>query len=242
MATAIAYKMNALIKTGKADSAAVLYDKASFKPDHAFIPLLGIKAYAITNQFDKIDSVLNHYNDVRIYYSDIEANSWIYYALCTELYLSNHPELPKYLDLWEEHTEKELNGIDFVIAISELCIDYMRGDLELAYDHSLEYYSTDWGKGLGSQIPGLLLIKMGKEKEGREWMDFLREQPEVYTAQKEHALGYLYGYLGDTDAAVKHFKISVEKGFDYDWYDFRDDPFWKEFLDNPKLMEFTEPT
>ena len=73
-------------------------------------------------------------------------------------------------------------------------------------------------------------------------MDFLSIQEKVYTGQKDYAIRFIKGYLGDTEAAVAHFKTAIEKGFDYDWYDFRDDTFWKEFLDNPDLMEFTEPT
>ncbi len=243
MRATICYQMNALVKRGHPDSAAMLFERLTYEFTDAFPPIMGLMAYSHMGRLDKVDALLDRSLDRKLTYSDIDMTLWLPYVVCTPLYMQDHPALPKYLDLWDRTIERSSPEQDMSFYNTKAVLAYMRGDLEQAYAHAqAHYHTTDWGKGLNSQASALILIKMGKEKEAREWMEFLKQQPKFYTGQLDYALGMFHGYLGEPKVAREHFKRCIDEGFDYDWYDFRDDPFWKELMQYPELVAFTEPT
>jgi hypothetical protein len=235
----MAFELNAILKTQAPDSVLKKISEIKNPIKSAHIVFSQIRAYTKLNQIEKADSLIHYYKDKKIEFFGHFTPTWLTSVLCSDLYIFNHPKLDAYIDVFESWNEELSDHVFYLL--NKSMIAYLRGNPLKAYDYAQEYYKTDVGKGLYSHVSAICLLKLNKPKEAQAWMDTIIAAGDYYPGQIDYGLGFYYGHLGDTEKMVFHLKQANVKGFDYDWYNYRDDFFAKELFKYPEFKELTEP-
>jgi len=191
-------------------------------------------------KWDELDEKLAFYKTEPIRTLGEYHPAALLWALCNELYVTDRMDmLPKYQLLHEEWLNEQ-NG-EGMFYYSDLgMLYYLKGEYQKAYENSLRYVheqNIDWA----TEVPGVCLMKMGKEKEAEEYMEYLKDKyNETLPGQLDYALGAIEAQR-DKALGVEYLRKSVEKGFEFDWNCYRHDPVLKELLDYPAFMTLTQP-
>ena len=119
-------------------------------------------------------------------------------------------------------------------------LHYLRGDFEKAYEYSL-IYVQQWKYDWLTELPGVCLMKLGREQEAEEFMQYLKDRyNEVLPGQLEYALGAIEAQRNKA-LGVEYLKKSIEKGFEFDVNCFRHDPVLTVLMDYEPFLELIEP-
>ena len=143
------------------------------------------------------------------------------------------------MDLLEKSLEERVPAYvskDYFIG----ALSYLKGDYEKAYEHSL-IYVQNWNFDWLTELPGVCLMKLGREKEAEEYMQYLKDRyNEVLPGQLEYALGAIEAQRNKA-LGVEFLKKSIEKGFEFDVNCFRHDPVLNVLMDYEPFLEMIEP-
>ncbi len=237
----LSYYLAALCIDGQYDTVSKVISQVQYPIVSGHIALIHLRALTLEGDMQAVDSMLQYYRSCKLEYVGPVPPSFLLFPIVIELNKAGKQELlDRYLDIWEEWLDKHERNM--WSPANDMALAYLRKDYQTAYDAAMYFYNNSpAGKVLFTEAPAICLLKLGKEKEARQWLDHLIEDGEHYPGALDYARGMFEGHRGNIEKAIVHLRQANENGFDYDWYNYRYDVLAKELMQYPEFMELTEP-
>lgn len=232
--------LEALANLGQYDTVLNWIEHLPYPVQDQDIALMHLSALVHKNKMQELDNWLEKYKYMPLQGHGYYTIPVLYWRVCNDLYLLDRKEeLNKYLDKFEKNILENPKGIfyHYYLAI----IAYMRNDYAKAYEQAMEHYRKTPQFVFFTEFPGVCLVKMGKKDAALKWMEDLEKKGSFYPGQLEYALGVIESHLGNNEEALRLIKLGFTKGFDFDFYCYREDFLLKDFINYPPFREFTEP-